>query len=66
MITWLDGERGRRKALAEHLGIGQNALSQWKKIPPEKVRQISAFTGVSCFALCPEVFGDSPSDLVGA
>lgn len=64
LITWLDQERGRRKALAEYLGIGQNSLSQWKAVPPEKVRQIEAFTGISRFKLRPDVFGASDTDLV--
>lgn len=60
LIAWLDEERGRRKVLAEHLGIGQNAFPQWKKIPPEKVLAIEAFTGISRHVLNPAVFGDDP------
>jgi DNA-binding transcriptional regulator YdaS (Cro superfamily) len=60
LITWLDSERGRRKALAEHLGVGQNSLSQWKAVPPKLVRAVEAFTGISRYSLSPDVFGDAP------
>jgi len=60
LITWLDEERGRRKALAEFLEIGQNSISQWKAVPPEKVLAIEAFTGVSRHKLRPDVFLSSP------
>ena len=60
LITWLDMERGRRKALCLHLGIKQNNLSQWREVPPKLARQVEDFTGISRHLLAPEVFGPAP------
>jgi len=57
LIAWLDKERGRRKALCEHLEIRQNRLSQWREVPPKLVLRVEAFTGISRHRLAPEVFG---------
>lgn len=60
LIAWLDEERGRRKALCLHLGIGQSNLSQWREVPPKLVLKIEAFTSISRYRLAPEVFGTAP------
>lgn len=60
LIAWLDGERGRRKALAETLKIYQSALSQWTQVPADKVIAVETVTGISRFKLRPDVFGAAP------
>lgn len=57
LLAYLDAERGRRVKLASALGIGPNALSQWKDVPPEHVLTIERETGVSRHDLRPDVFG---------
>lgn len=50
-------------SLADSLGVGQSAVSNWRKrrrVPPGHVIRIEVFTGVSRHELCPEVFG--PAD----
>lgn len=59
LLTWLDEERGRRSALCKHLQILPSSLSQWREVPPKRVLEIEAFTGISRHRLAPEVFGVS-------
>lgn len=50
-------------SLADSLGVGQSAVSNWRKrrrVAPGHVIRIEVFTGVSRHELCPEVFG--PAD----
>lgn len=44
--TWLNNERGRLKALAEHFGLTQSAVSQWrtKGVPVGRMRAVRDFT----------------------
>lgn len=57
LTIWLDEERGRRKRLAEALGIEPSAISQWPDVPPGRVLDIERITGVSRHDLRPDVFG---------
>jgi DNA-binding transcriptional regulator YdaS (Cro superfamily) len=43
--------------LAKRLGISQPAVSQWKKVPPARVRQVEDITKISRFVLRPDIFG---------
>jgi DNA-binding transcriptional regulator YdaS (Cro superfamily) len=43
--------------LAKRLGISQPAVSQWKQVPPARVREIERVTGISRFVLRPDIFG---------
>lgn len=44
--TWLDADRGRLKALAEHFGLTLSAVSQWRAngVPVGRMRAVRAFT----------------------
>lgn len=44
--SWLDGERGRLKALAAHFGLTQSAVSQWRAsgVPVGRMRAVRDFT----------------------
>lgn len=55
--TWLNGERGRRTALAAKLGITPGALSQWTQVPPDRALDVERITGISRHQLRPDVFG---------
>ncbi|UCI23711.1 Cro/CI family transcriptional regulator [Mesorhizobium sp. B2-8-5] len=57
LLIWLDEERGRRLALASHLGISPSAISMWKQVPVERVTRIEQFTGISRGVLRPDIYG---------
>lgn len=44
--TWLDGERGRSKSLADHLGVSRSRVSQMTDdgCPPKYMARIRDFT----------------------
>lgn len=58
---WLDGDRGRLKAMAEHFGVTPSAVSQWRTngVPPSRMKAVRDFTGgqVTLDDLLPEVMG---------
>ena len=52
---------GGNTGLADKLGdISPQAISQWKKVPPERVIDVERVTGVSRHELRPDIFGPSP------
>ena len=51
---------GGTKPLAEALGITRQAIEQWRRVPPERVLEVERFTGVSRYALRPDVYGKPP------
>lgn len=53
---YLDGERGRRVALAEALKINPGAISQWGRIPAERVLDIERLTGIPRHELRPDLY----------
>jgi DNA-binding transcriptional regulator YdaS (Cro superfamily) len=57
LIAWLDGERGRRLVLACALDINPGAISQWTRVPAERVLDVERLTGVSRHVLRPDIFG---------
>ena len=52
---------GSVKALAERLGIRPQAISQWKRVPIEHARAISALTDTPLHELRPDVWIQSES-----
>jgi TorA maturation chaperone TorD/DNA-binding transcriptional regulator YdaS (Cro superfamily) len=44
--------------LARRIGIAQPSLSNWSRVPAERVLQIESITGVSRARLRPDLFGD--------
>lgn len=54
---WLDGERGRLKALADYLEITHGAVCQWVRVPSERVNAVSEFTRIPREKLRPDLFG---------
>lgn len=53
-------------ALARGLGISQPAVSNWRRVPAERVLAVEAFTGVSCSALRPDLYPDPGAMTAGA
>ena len=51
---------GGSKPLAEALGITRQAVEQWRAVPPERVLQVERITGVSRYALRPDIYGSPP------
>lgn len=53
---------GGPAALAKAIGgVTSQAVSQWKKIPAERVLDIERLTGISRHELRPDVFGEAPA-----
>jgi DNA-binding transcriptional regulator YdaS (Cro superfamily) len=46
-------------ALAKLLGLNKQAVSQWRKCPPKRVRAVEAATGgvVTRYRLRPDIYG---------
>lgn len=57
----LKGERGRLTSLALKLGINPGAISQWTRVPAERVPAVAEATGLSAHDLRPDVFGPKPT-----
>jgi DNA-binding transcriptional regulator YdaS (Cro superfamily) len=58
LLAWLNGERGRRLALAAYLNISSSALSMWKNVPPHRVRAVEKFTDIPRVKLRPDIYED--------
>lgn len=55
-------DAGGPAALAKALGgLTSQAVSQWKKIPAERVLDVERITGYSRHVLRPDIFGDAPA-----
>jgi DNA-binding transcriptional regulator YdaS (Cro superfamily) len=50
---------GSRSALARIVGTSRQAVSQWKRIPVERVLVIEAATGISRYELRPDIYGEA-------
>jgi Putative antitoxin of bacterial toxin-antitoxin system, YdaS/YdaT len=51
-----DLPRGTRKKLAVILGVTPGAISQWKRVPAERVLDVERATGVSRHTLRPDIY----------
>ena len=47
---------GGVNALARELEISPAAVSQWRRIPAERVLEIERITGVPCWEIRPDIF----------
>ena len=48
-------------ALAQKIGISQPSVSNWSRVPAERVISVEAITGVARAVLRPDLYGTSPS-----
>lgn len=56
----LKSERGRLTKLANALDVFPSAISQWDKVPAERVIAVEEATGISRYDLRPDLFGPKP------
>jgi DNA-binding transcriptional regulator YdaS (Cro superfamily) len=57
---YLKQERGRASRLAEALDVQPSAISQWAKVPPERVLEVERITGLPRYELRPDIYGAAP------
>ncbi len=56
----LNGERGLKVRMAHELGITHGAISQWDRVPAERVLDVERITGISRYELRPDIYGPAP------
>ncbi len=61
--TYLDEERGRAVKLAKTLGVSPGAISQWDRVPAERVIDVERATGIPRHALRPDLFDQSNDEV---
>lgn len=57
LLEYFNAEHGRRIKLALALGITPGAVSQWDRVPIERVAEVERVTGISKYKLRPDIFG---------
>lgn len=53
----LGGNAGLARALGD---LTSQAVSQWKRVPGDRVLEVERLTGISRHDLRPDIFGESP------
>lgn len=53
---YLKASRGRANALAAGLGIHPSAISQWQRVPAERVLDVERLAGVPRHELRPDLY----------
>jgi DNA-binding transcriptional regulator YdaS (Cro superfamily) len=53
---YLDQERGRAVQLASGLGVTAGAISQWERVPAERVIDVERLTGIPRAELRPDLY----------
>jgi len=56
LLEYFNTERGRRIKLALALGVTPGAVSQWTRVPVERIDEIERITGIPRNELLPELF----------
>jgi DNA-binding transcriptional regulator YdaS (Cro superfamily) len=56
--AYLKSEWGNLSKLADALGVTPGAIAQWKRVPAERVPQVSRITGIPREKLRPDIFGE--------
>lgn len=59
--AYLDAERGRLSKLAADLKITPGAISQWARVPAERLIEIENATGIRREELRPDLFREASS-----
>jgi len=55
LLEYLNGERGRKSALAARLNISPSAISMWDQVPTDRVAAVADFTGIPPRDLRPDL-----------
>jgi DNA-binding transcriptional regulator YdaS (Cro superfamily) len=53
---------GGPSALGAHLGISPQAISQWQRVPAERVLAVEGVSGVPAHELRPDLYRAPPSE----
>ena len=48
--------KGLQAALAKHLGVTRQAISDWPAVPIDRLRDVEKFTGIPREKLRPDIF----------
>lgn len=56
--TWLNGGRGRLTELAAACKITHGAVSQWRRVPSDRVLIVERVTGIPRAELRPDLYGE--------
>ena len=59
LLEYLNAEHGRRTRLAAELGITSGAISQWQRVPAERVLEVERITGIPREQLRSDIFGSA-------
>lgn len=54
---------GNISELARRLGLTNQAVGKWARVPAERVLEVERVTGVSRYRLRPDIYGDDPGPL---
>lgn len=52
---------GNITRLAEKLGLTNQAVCKWRRVPAERVLEVERITGVSRYSLRPDIYGSEPT-----
>jgi len=55
-LTQYLNQRGKLTELAQALGVTPSAIYQWRRVPAERVRDVSRVTGIPLWELRPDIF----------
>jgi DNA-binding transcriptional regulator YdaS (Cro superfamily) len=60
-MTGMDAIRAHMRLahLARELGVTKSAISQWKRVPAERLGDVSRITGIPMEILRPDLFAES-------
>ena len=48
--------KGLQSALARHIGVTRQAISDWPVVPIDRLKEVEKFTGISREKLRPDIF----------
>lgn len=61
LLRYFNAERGSRARLAAEIGITPGAVSQWERVPVERLLEIERVTGIPRSELRPDLYPADPS-----